>query len=317
MKKPGNRATKDEIINYSQFLEEQMKVYEEKLKAARDIQPKSKIEKQAMTDNEDRITALSLSQIEDLNNVASEFVSKLKLEIENYKLVKDQINYEKDQLENIYKIKVEADSLFALLNTKHEVLNNLTAKIYDLEQVYSLESEKMKLKLEAEREKEEIIIRHDIERQKLEYHNYVDNTKAKLNKEKAEIEEQKKEHEKLLQDMADLQKTILMYDNRKEKEILAIKSDLSKEIEIRYEHNLKLLEANYEKQIAVLECTIDNQQETINKLEVQLEINSDNLKESIQNINSLASKTVDNYQTEKSMTNMRDLVTKLNENNKK
>jgi translation initiation factor 2 alpha subunit (eIF-2alpha) len=141
----------------------------------------------------------------------------------------------------------------------------------------------------------------------------VDKTNADIKKEKELLKEQKKENEQVFKDMAELQKKLTLFEEKKEIDIEIAKDEIRTKLQDEFEYRINLLKAEHRREIEVLECSLENQEDIIDNLKAQVKVASDNLKDSLTNITQLASKTVENYHTEKSITNMKEFAKSYND----
>jgi|WetSurMetagenome_2_1015567.scaffolds.fasta_scaffold42084_2 hypothetical protein len=321
VKKPNSKSTKNEILDYTNFLEDQIQIYEKNLEKLKSNNPKAQIMDQKFQDRKIAVEKLSIEEVETFSDL---FIK----ELQNYKALTLEIDHQRTILENMYKLRVEADSLIALVTSKQEIADTLNKKIETLEDYYADQTNLEMTKLLAARNQAELTQRADLENKKLKqdyeikketikFNDYKDSVYAQIRKDQNAIDQQKKENEKIYKDMTQLQLQIEQFEKKKNIEIDQIKADLTQTLQEKFSDTMSLVRAKNDKDIAVLECTIDNLKATIDQMDSQIYASNETIKSSVKTVSDLAAKTVDNYQTQKSMTDLKELMKNINDTNKK
>lgn len=322
-KKINSRSSKSEILNYASYLEDQLKVYEEKLNECKNnITPQQIFNKTEQKLKSEKIENISFMYIEDLDKLElslKEFSENYVKNLDELNLIKEQIIIEKDNLENIYKLKVEAESLFALMTAKKEIIENLDNKIKNLEAYYKLETENKENELRSNIKQIQLKAQYDRDEESIKFQNQIKIKKLELAKEEEDLKRRKEEVDKMYESVDALQAVLNMYETDKNKEIDAAVKKAREDFEKEQVYINKLKESDYEKKLAVLECEKNVIQNNNEELIVQLEHLQALLKDSNTSITEIASKTMDNYHVLKSLEDIKNIAisTANNTGNKK
>lgn len=321
MKKPSVRATKQEILDYVTSVEDELRIYEEKLaKLQSNTSPKEQIAKEERANNETRLKEIDLDSLYALEDMAKDFNKKFVENLDALKLIQNQISVEKDKLENVYKLKVEAESLFALVAAKKEIIESLNNKISNLEAYYLNTSKQKEDELQATLDQISLKAKYNRELQKIEFEAEMSKELRNLNDEKEELRLKTLEHEKLLDQIEVLNNKVADFEKTKEQILITLTEELKKAFKIDKDHEIALIKSEYEKELAILRCenkvTKDNMNEMVNQIVNLQEL----LKDSTSSITEIANKTVENYQLERSLQDIKNIAintANMNVNTKK
>jgi len=202
-----------------------------------------------------------------LNKILGTLVDDLTNQSELLELTKKELTEVKNDLENVYKIKVTASTLQNLLTIHQEQKNELENELNELQDRFEREKE-LKLKLQKEeaqeleksrkREQEEYEYNLKLKR-KIEEDNYTREKESKIR----ELEQRELELKKSENEINDLRLVSSGYEAKLANEIKKAfengQKETTKELEIAY--NLERKDVDRESQLATM--TIENLQKTI------------------------------------------------------
>lgn len=312
----NSRSSKAEILNYTSLLEDQLKVYEEKLKACKEnITPETIIKNNEQAARDIKLNGISLEDIKKLDGYLKEFCDNFAYNLEVLHLVQEQIKLEKEKLETIYKLKVEAESLFALMTAKKEIIENLDDKIKNLEIYYKIESDNKENELKSQLRQIQLKAQYEREEEQIRFNNELNLKLMAFKKDQEDLDRRKIEIDEMYKTVDNLKLTIANNEIDKdmaiEEALIKAKDEFTKEqIYIN-----KLKEADYEKKLAVLQCEKDVIVRNNEELVVQLEHLQELLKDSNTSITEIASKTMDNYHLLKSLEDIKNIALTTASNN--
>lgn len=319
-KKINSRTTKQEILEYAETMEDQLKIYEEKLKKLQlSLTPDKQISKTIQRDKELKLEGFCINDLTTLETSVKSFINDFLSNMDSLELVKDQIAVEKDRLENIYKIKVEAESLFALMASKKEIIDSLNQKIKDLEGYYQTEKENKEDQLQSVLTQISLKAKYAREEETIKFNSELNSQRKKLEKDKAELKEKEMELEKLNETVEKLNSVIGTYDLNKDFEIQAAVEMAKEAFNKEKDHEIQLIKAKFDKEIAVLTCENKIIEDNMAGLANQLALLQESLEQSNRSITEIANKTVDNYHMQKSLQDMKTMAitTATNNSNQK
>lgn len=287
MKKVSATNTKTEILEvYEELLEELKSERENNTALKRELEKKTQVVATATKE----IKSSTTQSILEIRNILTDQLDKVEKGIneEQRKIeaIQEAIRIEKDNLENLYKIKTEAESLEALVLTKKKIgeqleidfikrKEELEAEIQKKKSIWEQEEEAFQYQLKIKRRNEEDTYQRKKEERELEY-----------NVSKKNIDEREKTIKEKETELQNLQKQVDGFDklinDAINKTKLEITDQLNKEFNFKQQLDNKDLEAkiNLQKQeIESLNKKIVEQQELIKSLSLQFDNASKQAKE--------------------------------------
>lgn len=287
MKKVSATNTKTEILEvYEELLEELKSERENNTALKRELEKKTQIVASATKE----IKSGTTQSILEIRNILTDQLDKVEKGIneEQRKIeaIQEAIKIEKDNLENLYKIKTEAESLEALAMTRKKIgeqleidfirrKEELEAEIQKKKSIWEQEEEAFQYQLKIKRRNEEDTYQRKKEERELEY-----------NISKKNIDEREKTIKEKETELQILQKQVDGFDklinDAINKTKLEITDQLNKEFNFKQQLDNKDLEAkiNLQKQeIESLNKKIAEQQELIKSLSLQFDNASKQAKE--------------------------------------
>jgi len=287
MKKVSATNTKTEILEvYEELLEELKSERENNTALKRELEKKTQVVATATKE----IKSSTTQSILEIRNILTDQLDKVEKGIneEQRKIeaIQEAIKIEKDNLENLYKIKTEAESLEALAMTRKKIgeqleidfikrKEELEAEILKKKSIWEQEEEAFQYQLKIKRRNEEDTYQRKKEERELEY-----------NVSKKNIDEREKTIKEKETELQNLQKQVDGFDklinDAINKTKLEITDQLNKEFNFKQQLDNKDLEAkiNLQKQeIESLNKKIVEQQELIKSLSLQFDNASKQAKE--------------------------------------
>jgi len=287
MKKVSATNTKTEILEvYEELLEELKSERENNTALKRELEKKTQIVATATKE----IKSGTTQSILEIRNILTDQLDKVEKGIneEQRKIeaIQEAIKIEKDNLENLYKIKTEAESLEALVLTRKKIgeqleidfikrKEELEAEIQKKKSIWEQEEEAYQYQLKIKRRNEEDTYQRKKEEREIEY-----------NVSKKNIDEREKILKEKETELQNLQKQVDGFDklisDAINKTKLEITDQLNKEFNFKQQLDNKDLEAkiNLQKQeIESLNKKIAEQQDIIKSLSVQFDNASKQAKE--------------------------------------
>lgn len=309
MKKLTSKSTKQEILDYATSIEDELRIYEEKLaKLQNNISPQEKIKREENTNNETKLNELTIENVFLLEDMSKDFIKKFTDNVDALHLVQNQILTEKDKLENVYKLRVEAESLFALIAAKKDIIENLNTKITNLEKYYDTTAIEKEDELRAQLSQLSLKAKYQREEEKIEFEAEMNKQLRNLNEEKENLRIKMLEHDNLLNQIEVLNSKIANFDKDKEQLIINLTDEINKVFQKDKEHEIEIVKAGYEKELAILRCENKVIKDNMNELTNQLAELQELLKDSTASITQIANKTVDNYQLERSLQDIKNIA---------
>ncbi|MCP3930701.1 MAG: hypothetical protein GY705_16550 [Bacteroidetes bacterium] len=275
MKKVSTSNTKAEILSaYSELMEILRQERKQNTALQRDLEKKRSI---VATVAEKTKTGATHS-INELKKMLNEQLDKIELGIakeqQNFEELQRAISIEKETLEDLYKVKAEAESLEALVITNKQSKEELESDIKDRKEALQQEIENTKMKWKREQEEYEYKL-------KIKRRNEEDEYKQKKEKQEKALKEQKIEFDKNItireksiagqeDELMQLRKEVSQFEKLLQKNIQdaekAVTGRLTKEFEYRQKLETKDLEAElrlHKQEIQSLKSKVKEQQELI------------------------------------------------------
>lgn len=299
MAKISNSNTKVEILQaYEDLLKQIQQERQQNSALQRELEKKqSTVERVAERSKEG--ATQSLKQIREmLGKQLDAIEAGIAQEQANFEELKQAIVIEKEELQELYKIKKEAESLDALIIASKKAKEQLDTE--NEEERSKLKEEIEALKLQWKREQEEYDYNLKIKRRKEqdEYNEKKIKQEKELAEAKAAFEKSISEREKAVAEneaeLNQLRKTVEQFDSKMEKAVAdaekAITARLTKEFEYKQQLEVKDLQAELklrDQMIESLNAKVKEQQELINTLSAK----SDNASQQVKDI---AMKAIEN-----------------------
>lgn len=280
MKKPSNSNTKAEIL----------KAYDELLKVLQDEKSQNTALRQEIEQKRKTVSNVveqtkikggatqSIQHIRELlNHQLDKIEDGISKEQEKFEDLQKAISIEKETLENLYKVKAEAESLEALVITNRQAKENLDKEMNERKQALLEQIEETKLGWKREEEEYQYKI-------KIQRRNDEDAYKEKKAKLEKDLTDRKTEFEKSISDrekavaeqedeMVQLRKEVEGFEAKLVKAVAtaeqSITDNLTKEFEYRQKLETKDLEAKLqlrEQEIEGLKVKVQEQLNFINSL---------------------------------------------------
>lgn len=263
MKKVSSTNTKNEILE----------AYEEVLQYLNDQKSENSLLKKELSDKgrsvvgAKEITAVDnpTEAIENLrkavNKQIDELQNKVLEEKSKFEKIEEAIQIEKDTLENLYKIRVEAESLEALIITNKRAKENLDDEIKATNDLH--EAQVKQAKLERKREDDEYNYNLKIKRRDEE-----DAYIQKKAKQEQELKTKKEEFDKMVasreeslqikeDELLELRQKALEYDNNLRSAVAATEKEVSNRLKKEYEFQQKLENKDLEVQIKLFQQEVE------------------------------------------------------------
>ncbi len=314
MKKVSASSTKNDILEaYEEMLAYLNEQKMENATLKKDLQDKSKIVAQAKTNVE------NTNPLETLDNIGLAFMkqleelkSKMLQEKQKFEEIEQAISLEKNVLEDIYGIKVEAESLEALIATHKQAKEKLELEIkqakeklvadikqgkeeWNAELKQSEEAWLAKLaqsKQEKQREEEDYLYNLKIGRRNDEdaYLQKKSKLEQELQEEKSSFEKETTERENELkareEELVALREKEITYQKNIDEAIVKTEKEVSTKLKIEYEYKQKLenkeMEVQlklYQQEIELLKSKSSEQQAIISELNEKSAKASDQVKD--------------------------------------
>lgn len=291
MKSVSNSNTKAQILKaYEELVKELKEEKAENSALKRKIEEKEKLVRKVKEQSQEE-SQLSISSIrEAINNQLDQLEHQLTEEQQKFRNLQEAIKIEKSNLENLYNIKIESESLEALIITNRQTKEKLEREIEEKKQALQKEIEETKLKWDREQEAYDYnlgIIRRNEED---EYKQKKVRQEKELSELKATFEQEMSEREKAMaekeQEYNRLKVEAEQFDARlkqKEEEVQSrVSQQLAQEFEYRQKLEVKDLEAELKlskQAIESLNAKVQEQQQFINELTSRTENASQQVKD--------------------------------------
>ena len=241
----------------------------------------------------------SIQQIRKMLNDQLDMIEQgIAEEQSKFEELKQAIKIEKEELEDLHKIKVEADSLDALLISNKQAKEQLEREMDERKDGLLQEIEQTKLKWKREQEEYDYNLKIQRRKEADEYNEKKLKQEKELAEEKASFEKAITDREKAVaeqeEELQQLRTHVTQFDSRLEKAVAdtekAITEKLTKEFEYQKQLEVKDLEANLklrEQMIENLRVKVEEQQNLVNTLSSK----SDNANQQVKDI---AMKAIEN-----------------------
>lgn len=291
MAKISNSNTKAEILKaYSDLLKELQQERQQNSALQKEIEKKqSTVDKVAERTKEG--ATQSVQKIRELLGKQLDAIEAgIAQEQANFEELKKAIAIEKEELEDLYKIKKEAESLDALIIANKKAKEQLEEEIE--EEREQLQEDIEALKIQWKREQEEYDYNLKIKRRKEqdEYNEKKAKQEKELAEEKAAFERSISEREKAVaeqeEELKHLRKEVSQFDAKMEKAVAdtekAVTERLTKEFEYKQQLEVKDLQGDLklrDQMIENLNAKVKEQQELINTLSTKSDSASQQVKD--------------------------------------
>lgn len=279
--KVSTKNTKTEILEAYEELAKQVNDQSLPIISNTENKVKEKITKELDSNSPEKIVD-SLGKLKvQINSTISTLLDQMVTESEKLSTLKKEIEKSSEDLEQIQKIKFEADTLKNLIQTRIEEEQKTKIDFQIFKE--NIDSQKQK---ELQRTKEETEDAKKKQSRELEEYEYDLKQKRKIEEEQYKTKKQKEEEiisqkqndlDSKANEFKELQEKVAKFDSILEKEIAKTKSETIKEVtrELETKYNLEMKEIEGEKKVAEitiknLDLTIKSQSEEIITLKSQL-----------------------------------------------
>ncbi len=275
----SSKNTKKEILDAYEELKQQLQEKKKEVPGSEPQEaPKTRVVEEASGIQPDKI----MKDISNLKIGLSQSLDKVEEALieEHKKLsgVSEAIRLEKENLQNIYQIKAEADSLAALIAAHKEKKQELEQEVKEKREAWEKEKQQFELELkegkerirkEREREEDEYIYNRNQKRKKEE-----DTYNEKVVKQEKELKEKREAFEKEMQEreadikaseeeLKDLRKKAEQFPAQLEEAVKQKEKEISERLTSDFKHEKDLLEKEYQGELKLLNQTIKSLQDKI------------------------------------------------------
>ena len=279
MKKVSNSNTKAEILQaYDQLLNQLKKERSQNSALQRELEQKKQLVVKAEEQTKEGGATQSIQLIrKTLNEQLDKIELGLSNEQQKFEELQQAIKIEQETLEELYKIKAQAESLDALLITHKRAKDKLEEETDSLKIKLKEEIEATKISWKREQESYEYDLKIERRNEEDSYNQRKAQQEKELKEQKLEFEKNVKTRENILAEQEEefkrLQKEVAQFEGRLQKSIQAaektISDQLTKEFDYRQKLETKDLQAQLQlskQQIESLQQKVAEQQELIKTL---------------------------------------------------
>ncbi|HHH50300.1 MAG TPA: hypothetical protein ENK52_04905 [Saprospiraceae bacterium] len=279
MKKVSNSNTKAEILQaYDQLLNQLKKERSQNSALQRELEQKKQLVVKAEEQTKEGGATQSIQLIrKTLNEQLDKIELGLSNEQQKFEELQQAIKIEQETLEELYKIKAQAESLDALLITHKRAKDKLEEETDSLKIKLKEEIEATKISWKREQESYEYDLKIERRNEEDSYNQRKAQQEKELKEQKLEFEKNVKIRENILAEQEEefkrLQKEVAQFEGRLQKSIQAaektISDQLTKEFDYRQKLETKDLQAQLQlskQQIESLQQKVAEQQELIKTL---------------------------------------------------
>ena len=275
----STKNTKKEILDAYDKLRQQLQEKKKEIPGAGIPEaPKTRIVEEASRLQPDKI----MKDISNLKIGLSQSLDKVEEALieEHKKLssVTEAIRLEKDNLQNIYQIKAEADSLAALITIHKEKQQHLEQEIKEKREAWEKEKqnfeqgvkeERERIRKDRDREEDEYVYNRNQKRKKEE-----DTYNEKAAKQEKELKEKREAFEKDMlereadikareEELKDLRKKTELFPAQLEEAVKQKENEITERLTSNFKHEKELLEKEYQGELKLMNQTIKSLQDKI------------------------------------------------------
>ena len=275
----SSKNTKKEILDAYDKLRQQLQDKKKEIPGPEPKDPpKARVVEEASRLQPDKImkdiSALKIGLSQSLDRVEEALIE------EHKKLsgVSEAIRLEKDNLQNIYQIKAEADSLAVLITIHKEKKQDLEQDIKEKREAWEKEKqnfeqgvkeERERIRKEKEREEDEYVYNRNQKRKKEE-----DTYNEKVAKQEKELKEKREAFEKDMlereadikareEELKDLRKKAELFPAQLEEAVKQKENEITERLTSNFKHEKELLEKEYQGELKLMNQTIKSLQDKI------------------------------------------------------
>lgn len=275
----SSKNTKKEILDAYDNLRQQIQDKKKETSGSEPKDPpKTRVVEEASRLQPDKImkdiSTLKIGLSQSLDKVEEALIE------EHKKLsgVSEAIRFEKDNLQNIYQIKAEADSLAVLITIHKEKKQDLEQDIKEKREAWEKEKqnfelgvkeERERIRKEREREEDEYVYNRNQKRKKEE-----DSYNEKVAKQEKELKEKREAFEKDMlereadikareEELKDLRKKAELFPAQLEEAVKQKENEITERLTSNFKHEKEILEKEYQGELKLMNQTIKSLQDKI------------------------------------------------------
>jgi hypothetical protein len=316
----SEKSTKAEILKaYEALLQDIQKNKANIPKQMQEEKQKTEILEKVSGINNESIVKNIATLKTNLSNSLDEMLQDLTNEFKKLEEIRAAIDQEKKTLEDLYSLSANTDSLAAMLLAQKEKKENFEKTIKEAEDAFTSEIAETKAQWEREKTKQKVNEKEyadDLAKQRKREEEYAYNLKIKRQKEQNEYDVHKSQLDKELADkktnfeqeishreaelknaeaeLVELRKHNAEYPAKIEKVLKDKENEVTKQLQTKYEFEIKLMEKQNESDIRLKDQIIASLQEKIKEQQAQLKEYTDKANRAEANVKDIAVKAIEN-----------------------